>query len=344
MATGFINNLPLRKTRVSNVKKGARPAKRLILTVTVIGLMTAVISIGGPAAHGTPPGENGTIVFSADDGTGFDLYAIEPDGTNLRRLTNVDGEANTPDWSTDGGRIALELFVPSAGGGAEDHVAVAVMNADGSNLLELTPTGFQGQPAFTPDGDHLLYECDCQPQGVFIMNDDGTDRHRVTTHKFPFEPDSDPNVSPDGQTVTFVRNKVQGELQALFAVDIDGSNLRKIAPYTLEVAIKHDWAPDGRRIVITTNADYPGGRSPNVATIRPDGSHLRMLTSYTGGKRGAFAGSYSPDGNWIVFRVENLDHERFALFKIRPDGSDRTLIARMPFAPRHIDWGPLSDA
>jgi Tol biopolymer transport system component len=333
----------LRKTRVLNVQK-RRAAKRLFPAVTAIALMmVGVTSIGGPVAHGTPPGENGSIVFSADDGTGFDLYAIEPDGTNLRRLTDVDGEATTPDWSPDGGRIALELVVPSAGGGGEDHAAVAVMNADGSNLSDLTPTGFQGQPAFTPDGHHLLYECDCHPQGIFIMNDDGTDRRRVTTHKFPFEPDSDPNVSPDGETVTFVRHKVSGELQALFAVDIDGSNLRKIVPYSLEVAIKHDWAPDGRRIVITTDADYPGGRSPNVATIRPDGSHLRMLTSYTGGKRGAFAGSYSPDGNWIVFRVENLERERFALFKIRPDGSDRTLIARLPFAPRHIDWGPLLD-
>jgi Tol biopolymer transport system component len=181
------------------------------------------------------------------------------------------------------------------------------MNADGSNLVELTPTGFQGQPAFTPDGDHLLYDCDCHPQGIFIMNDDGTDRHRVTTHKFVFQPDTDPNVSPDEKTVTFVRHKVSEKLQALFAVDIDGSNVRKLLPYKREVAIKHDWAPDGQRIVITTNADYPGGRSPNVATIRPDGSHLRMLTSYTGGKRGAFAGSYSPDGNWIVFRVENPD-------------------------------------
>ena len=29
----------------------------------------------------------------------------------------------------------------------------------------------------------------------------------------------------------------------------------------------------------------------------------------------------------------------FELFKIRPDGTRRALIAQLPFAPRFIDWG-----
>lgn len=117
------------------------------------------------------------------------------------------------------------------------------------------------------------------------------------------------------------------------AAGADGSDVRKLVPYTREVAIKHDWAPDGQHIVITIDADYPQGRSPNVATVRADGSGLRMLTHLSGGERGAFAGSYSPNGRWIVFRVENLERESFRLLKMRPDGSDKTLIARLPFAP-----------
>jgi Tol biopolymer transport system component len=132
---------------------------------------------------------------------------------------------------------------------------------------------------------------------------------------------------------------VEGELQALFAVDIGGRDVRKLTPYTLEVAIKHDWAPDGEHIVITTNADYPNGRNPNIATIESDGSDLDLLTNFNRGTLGAFAGSYSPDGSWIVFRLQDPDNETFRLFKMHPDGSDRTLIARLPFSPRFIDWG-----
>lgn len=312
---------------------------RRALAMTLGGVAMALAGLlgTGGSAQGTFPAANGRIVFSADDGSGYEVYSIRPDGNGLRQLTHTGAQATepgNPEWAPDGERIAFNVVRDD---GSAD---IFVMRADGSDLRALTSSGYQVQPAFTPDGRRLLYECDCFPQGIFVMRDDGTHRQRVTTHGFPGEADSDANVSPDGGTVTFVRHKVDGKLQALLAVDPDGANVRKLVPYTREVAIKHDWAPDGRHIVITTDADYPHGRSPNVATVRADGSHLTMLTHYTGGKVGAFAGSYSPDGRWIVLRVENLEKNSFKLVKMHPDGSGRTLIAKLPFAPRGSDWGP----
>ena len=307
--------------------------KRLIALMTVTGIaLLGFLAIGGPAALATTPGRNGRIIFAADDGSGFELYTIRPDGTGLVQLTHLDGDPMHPDWSPDGRRIVFML---------EDEAGsrIVIMNRDGSGLHELTSAGYRAQPAFTPDGHHVVFDCDCDPQGVFIMRDDGTQHRRLTTHAFEFEPDTDPNVSPDGETVTFVRHKESEVFQALFAVDRDGGNVRKLVPYRFDVAVKHDWAPDGRHIVITTNGNHSHGRSPNVATIAADGSGLRMLTRIDQAESGAFAGSYSPNGRWIVFRVENLVTERFQLFKMRPDGSHRTLIADLPFAPRHIDWG-----
>jgi Tol biopolymer transport system component len=249
----------------------------------------------------------------------------------------VDREASRADWSPNGNRLAFELFELSDG----EHAGLAIMKADGSDLVDLTPTGINTEPAWTPDGKQLVYECfTCVGgDGIFVINDDGTGSRRLTNNPFPDGFDTDPNVSPDGKTVTFVRVRKDGREQALFAVDLDGGNARKLTSFGLQVGVKHDWAPDGRHIVITRDADYPHGRSPNVATIRPDGSQLRMLTTYEDGKRGAFAGSYSPDGRWIVLRVENLERQTFRLLKIRPDGSERILIATLPFAPRNIDWG-----
>jgi Tol biopolymer transport system component len=311
--------------------------RRLIVLATVAAMsLLGLVTLGGAAAQATTPGKNGLIVFSADTGAGHQLYTIKANGSGLRQLTNLNGDAVAADWSPDGRRITFEL-------GTETHAGIMIMNADGSGLRDLTQTGFQGQPAFTPDGHHLVYDCgDCPGgQGIFIIRDDGTGRRRLTTSPFPDRGfDTDPNVSPDGKTVTFVRAQVAEELQALYAVNIDGTNERQLTPYTLEVAIKHDWAPNGRRIVLTTNADYPNNQSPNVATIRSDGSHLRLLTHLSDGQRGAFAGSYSPNGRWIAMRVENRETQRFALVKIHPDGSGRKLIARLPFSPRFIDWGP----
>ena len=297
--------------------------------------LTAGLVASEGSAHATSPGPNGRIVFSANAGSGFEIYSIGADGTGLRRLTHLAGDATHPDWSPSGRRIAFALERKDG----SSHVMV--MRADGRNLRDLTRSGFETQPAFTPDGGHLVFECDCGPQGIFMMADDGTDRHRLTTHEFPGQADSDPNVAPDALTVTFVRHQVEGQLQALFAVDLSGAHQRRLVPYERDVAIKHDWAPSSRRIVLTVDADYPGGRSPDVATIRPDGSHLRLLTHYTGGRFGAFAGSYSPDGRWVVFRVENLARKSFRLYKMHPDGTRHVLIARLPFSPREADWGRL---
>lgn len=307
--------------------------RRLIALLTVTATtLVGPAGIPGPAAQATIPGKNGRIAFSADLGLGGEIYTIQRDGTGLHQLTELDGNAFHPDWSPYGTKIAFWL---------EDQ-SLYVMNADGSDLTAVAAQG--GQVSFTPDGQHLVYECAggvCGTDGIFLMSADGSDAPglRLTTNPLVQEGDSDPQVSPDGETVTFVRHKVEGELQALFAVGIDGSDVRKLTPYALEVAIKHDWAPDGEHIVITTNADYPNGRNPNIATIESDGSDLDLLTNFHRGTLGAFAGSYSPDGSWIVFRLQDPDNETFRLLKMHPDGSDRTLIARLPFSPRFIDWG-----
>jgi Tol biopolymer transport system component len=211
-------------------------------------------------------------------------------------------------------------------------------------MHDLTKSHLEFFPAFTPDGHHLVYECgDCAGgDGIFIMRTNGTHRRRLTTSPFTDTGDHNPEVSPDGKKITFVRNKVDGELQALFSVNRDGSRLHRIVPYSLEVAQKHDWAPGGHQILITPYGDYPDNQSPNVATMRPNGSYLRILTRFTKGQRGAFGGSYSPNGRWIVFREENLVKGTFKLLRMHRDGTHRRLIKASQFSFRSIDWGSKS--
>jgi Tol biopolymer transport system component len=306
-------------------------ARFLAVAVAGFAVLGGVAGGGGQEAQATSAARNGLIAFQADKGSGAEIYTIKPDGTRLRRLTHVDGEAINPDWSPDGSRIAFAL----------NECTVAIMDADGTDRTVLpseTPGGCEADPSFTPDGSRLVYERydpATDDDAVWSMNLDGTDRRRITA---PNVGAPDPNVSPDGGTVSFLGGKTEHSL-ALFTASLDGSNVFRVTPDLGGVAFKHDWAPDGRQIVIATNAEYPDHKSPNVATVRPDGSHLRMLTHYTGGEKGAYAGSYSPDGRWIVFRVENLERESFRLFKMHPDGTHRKLIRKFPFASRNSDWG-----
>lgn len=292
------------------------------LLMTVVFAQLIPMMAARQVAIATMPGESGRIAFSLDRGLGGEIYTIRPDGAGLRRLTHLDGNAIAPDWSPDGSQIVFWL---------EDQ-ALYIMNSDGSDLHEVTAPG--GQAAFTLDGNHLVYSGGNEEEGsgIFLMLADGSDApgQRLTTNPVPDSVDANPEVSPDGQTLTFVRDN------GVFAADIDGSDVRELVSPELNVVIKHDWAPDGSRIVFTQPYDY--ATNPNVMAIEPDGSGIEMLTHATG-PRGVFVGTYSPNGRWIVIRVENLDRERFRIFKMRPDGSDRTLLVELSSSPRFLDWG-----
>ena len=308
--------------------------KRILQFILVFAYLALVLA---PArrAHATVPGHNGLITFAADTGAGFQIYTVRKDGHRLRQITQVTGDAVLPHWSPDGGQIVFEFDTPSSAN-------IAIMNADGSGLVELPAAlnGFEGAPSFTPDGKRILFERfefnPCCDDAIWSMDLDGDDRQRIIG---PPNGATDPEVAPDGEKFSLVVFNGQPFGQALFTAGIDGSNPFQLTPFTFDVAIKQDWAPDGQHLVFTNNADFPHpGDSANVATIRPDGTHLRFLTHFQGGEVNGFVGSYSPDGHWIVFRIE--DHGSFGLFRMHPDGSDvRTILGFSSFKPRFIAWG-----
>jgi Tol biopolymer transport system component len=188
------------------------------------------------------------------------------------------------------------------------------------------------------------------------MRSDGSGLRRLTRNPFARnwnEGDVAPSVSPDGKLVSFVRLKQQTPtLLALYTVRIDGTGLKQLTSYTLDVATKQDWSPDGKLILLSTNAHFSRpGQSANLATIHPDGTHLTALTHFTGRKQNAYAGSFSPDGKQIVFRLEQgvscsptdelLPGCRGALAVVDRNGHNLRLLTRFTEArPRWMDWEP----
>jgi hypothetical protein len=65
-------------------------------------------------ASATFPGRNGLILFGAETRrSGYELFTVQADGTDLTRLTHLDGDAVHPDWSPDGTQIVFELDHPN---------------------------------------------------------------------------------------------------------------------------------------------------------------------------------------------------------------------------------------
>jgi Tol biopolymer transport system component len=313
-----------------------------LVAVALAGSVLAVLAgVSLTESAATTPGRNGRIVYAQEVRGTFQLFTIRSNGTARAKLGDLTGEAVHPDWSPDGTKVVFELDHPH---GPAPFCAVELMNADGTGLTDLTGvrTGCEGQPAFTPDGQRIVFvrfDDAADVESIQSMDLTGGDRRLVTGTKGSGH--TDPNVSPDGHWITFIRSKKEGVLQAVFAVHPDGSGLHQLTPFRLEVAIKHDWSPNGKRIVLTTNADFVRPRkSANLVTIRPDGSGLKRLTRFAGGEhaKNAFAGSYSPDGRRIVFRLEK--HDKAALATIGRDGRHLRLLTKFRNnKPRYIDWG-----
>jgi Tol biopolymer transport system component len=314
----------------------------LLGPATVAGLavvVLAVVVLGGEPSDATTRGTNGLIVYqnrNDEQGTGT-LYSVRPDGTGRRAITSAPEDAS-PDWSPDGSKIVFSL----AHGQGPLFCSVALVNADGTGLTDLSTgqTGCEGGPVFTPDGQRILFghfDDKADTVNLWTMDLTGGDRRRLTNRK-----DSSiesQNISPNGRWITFVRIRSE-TAKALFRMRSDGTDVSRLTPFRWDVfGSKHDWSPDGKLIVLTRDADRAdAGRSANLVTIHPDGSHAKNLTHFKGGTRGAFAGSFAPDGKRIVFRLQKGD--KFALATIRRDGSDLRRLTRMTSVmPRFIDWG-----
>lgn len=311
--------------------------RRLLGLATVSGL--AVVVLAGAPSRATTHGTNGLIIYqnrSDEQGTGT-LFAIRPDGSARRAITSAPGDA-APDWAPDGSKIAFTL--------AHDQgplfCSVALVNPDGTGRTDLSSgqTGCEIDPAFTADGRRIVFihfDDKTDTENIWTMDLTGGDRRRLTNRK-----DSgtmDPNVSPNGRWITFVRSR-SDTARALFRMRSDGTGVRRLTPFRWDVfASKHDWSPDGKLIVLTRDADRAdAGRSANLVTIHPDGTHAKYLTRFRGGTRNAFAGSFAPDGKRIVFRLQKGN--KHALATIRRDGGHLRLLGPMTKAmPRYIDWG-----
>lgn len=337
MRLSTVNSLPgLQHPTVTQV---ARPIqsktfvrRQLPKFIPVLGCLALIMLTSG-TAHATFPGRNGLIAFQAQTEEGIQIFTVRPNGQDLKQITHLDGDSVTPDWSPDGRQIVFEHDAPGA------CANVAIMNADGSSLVEFPePDVCEGDPSFTPDGARILFDRfdpATNDEAFWSMYLSGKDRQRIGPCCF------DPIASPNGERLSYLTPNGEPTGMALFTSDIDGTNVFQVTPFNFDVAIKQDWAPDGQHIVFSKDGDVHKPRvSTNIATIRPDGTGMHFVTHYTGGDVNAITGSYSPDGRWIVFRLE--DHGLFGLFKIHPDGTALTKI--LPFSsskPRFIDWGAL---
>jgi Tol biopolymer transport system component len=241
---------------------------------------------------------SGSMAFVSERDGNSEIYSMNLDGSDLKRLTNNPDNDTEPAWSPDGKRIA---FVREHG----YESSVYVMNADGSNVVLRSTDRFSTSPAWSPDGKKIAYAGLVNGQYAILITDvDGVwDSPVAVGH--PTGWNAEPAWTPDGKRISFTSDYYAYDfVYDMWIMDADGSNIAPLLVGNLfypneRYYYQGAWSPDGKKIatVVCTYAwdnCYPESQ---VAIANADGTGLRVLKQSSGFSHP----SWSPDGATLLY-------------------------------------------
>jgi Tol biopolymer transport system component len=131
------------------------------------------------------------IAFSSNRaGANYDIYIIDADGRNLRRLTNNPGNEGEPAWMPDGKHIVYTSTT-----GATTQVAIASIEGSDNRQLTFGPSR-NTSPTVSADGRTIAFVSTRDGnQEIYTMSPDGNNQRRIT--KSPGR-ESNPRFFPTG--------------------------------------------------------------------------------------------------------------------------------------------------
>jgi TolB protein len=352
------------------------------LAATFILAAAGSMSVSSAAATGKFHLES-TIAFSStrDNPTSnsLEIYLINPDGTNPRRLTdNAYGDA-FPTLSPDGKRIVFDSNRLTGGMVCDGSFIVGdlfLMNTDGTEQTLLT----RGDSvSWSPDGKTIAFhasasyyasgglETGCPvvpfPGGaasdsdIFVVNVDdllaGAEQPTNITNS-PNKIDDDADWSPDGQKLVFTNRDANDPDQLnplsaeIYVMNVDDKGMPTGAPERLTFNDYEErgpaWSPDNSKIVYSCRVGpvnpAVGYKSFRICVINADGTGWQQLTNEADSMSDLTA-TWSPDGQQIVFH--RTPRNQLFIMTQNPDGT-WTAPTQLTFPPGFnllAHWGEL---
>ena len=193
----------------------------------------------------------------------FDIFTANPDGSNLKQLTNTPGYDAETTITLDGRKLVFTSM-------RDGDLDIYTMDANGKTVRRLTnELGYDGGPFWSYDGKQIVYRA----------NHPKTDQEKAD------------------YTELLKQNLIRPTALEIWVMNADGSNKRQVTsngkanfgPY---------FFPDGKRVIFASNMDDPRGRNFDLYKINTDGTGLERITF-----NDTFDGfpMFSPDGKKLVF-------------------------------------------
>jgi Tol biopolymer transport system component len=263
-----------------------------------------------------------------DDGHGWEhtqelsIYVIRADGQGFRRIASKPGYClGSPKWSSDGRRVVFyEMTTEETWGARRPNLVAKVVSqivsvdvATGERIEHTSGPGLKVFPQFLSATEIAYHRKGGPDEGLYYTSRRPGVRAALRS----------PTWSPDGKTVIYekVDFKPRPQGQLLHSWDPDWEYRHTDVFPAL--------SRDGK-LVITEKA-----QNSSIAIMDPDGSNRKRIfeaasagldpAKVARGMAGAFAPSWSPDGQWIAFGLGEWFQERRTskarIMRVRRDGT-----------------------
>ncbi len=284
-----------------------------------------------------------------------EIYLMDGDGSNARRLTDNKWGDGFPSISPDGQRVIFESNRFRRGDEPVNVSDLLVMNIDGSDQRRLV----RGSSAtWSPDSRSIAFHASASGAGaltrphpgaaasdsdIFVMNVDeflrnGAPPKNITNN--PAAVDDDADWSPDGKTIVFTSHSVtddpiDSKTAELYTINADGTGPPTRLTHNEEEERAPAWSPDGKRIVFCCKR---GGGRFEICTINADGTGEMQLTHST---LPDLTPTWSPAGDKIAFHRPAGARGSFQIWSMNSDGTGEAPLTTGPGWNAFPHWGQI---
>ncbi|MEK7448333.1 MAG: right-handed parallel beta-helix repeat-containing protein, partial [Planctomycetota bacterium] len=280
---------------------------------------------------GEPERLPGKIIFDSNRDGNLEIYRMDADGRNVRRLTNHPALDSRPVISPDGSKVAWQTERDANG-------EIYLMNIDGANPVNLTNhPGDDHRPAFSPDGQKIAFHSDRDgsPSQIYVMpvpqslggggNVDGANPVRLTNDPAGA---ARPVFSPDGTKIAFHSGR-DGNRE-IYIMNGDGTNQTRLTNHPAEDSGPF-FSPDGTTILWHTDREG----NYEIYRMNANGDNPVNLTNHPTRDQHP---ATSPDGRKIVFDSDRNGNDE--IYVMNPDGTGVINLTNHPAGDNIPDWGP----
>jgi Tol biopolymer transport system component len=272
------------------------------------------------------PSNVGQIAFQSDRSGSTNIYLMDADGTDVRRLTDSTANDQYPIWSPDGSSL---VFISGRDGNSELYVLVSGEDRDTFEEVRITHnTVDDANPAWSPDGTRIAFASRLEGSwDIYVVDADGANLTRLTDH---IATDYAPVWSPDGTQIAFVSERDgNGEI---YVMNADGSNPRRITNSDANDSESIVWSPDGSRLAfvsIQTDGDW----EIYTATLGDE----PLVTPFSSLIGDEWLPQWSPDSRSLAYlwQTDNVD-----IIVEDADGTNRRTVTPSTSDDYTYTWSP----